>query len=144
MNPESPPNPNSVPSLLKELRDETTTLFRQELALAKAEMRATVSKMTGHAVQIAVGGFVAYAGAIVLLIGLGHLLGALFIRMGMGEDLARWLAPSVVGLVVALVGWAMLSRAKNAMAQEDLVPRQTVDSLRDNKAWAQNKLQSSS
>ena len=74
MNPESP-NPNSIPTLLRDLRDETTTLLRQEVALAKTEMKENVSRMGSHAAQIAIGGFVAYAGIIVLLIGIGHLLG---------------------------------------------------------------------
>ena len=143
MNSDSP-NPNSIPTLLRELRDETSTLLRQEVALAKTEMKDNVSRMGGHAAQIAIGGFVAYAGIIVLLIGIGHLLGALLIRAGMDEQVAQWLAPSIVGLIVAIIGWFMLSKAKNAMTNDDLAPRQTIDSLRDNKRWAQDKLHHSS
>lgn len=139
MNPEST-NPNSITSLLRDLRDETSTLMRQEVALAKTEMKENVSRMTGHAVQIAIGGFVAYAGVIVLLIGIGHLLGALLIRAGLDEQVAQWLAPAIVGLLVAIIGWIMVSKAKNALAQDDLKPRQTIDSLRENKEWAQSKL----
>src|SRR6187549_1698949 len=109
MNPESS-QPNSVSGLLRELRDETTTLMRQEVALAKTEMKENVSRMGSHAAQIAVGGFVAYAGIIVLLIGIGHLLGALLIRMGLDAQVAQWLAPSIVGLIVAIIGWMMLSK----------------------------------
>ena len=133
----------SIPGLLKELRDETTTLLRQEVALAKAELKENTSKMTGHAVQLAVGGFVAYAGIIVLLIGIGHLLGALLVRLGMDADVVSWLAPAIVGLVVALLGWGMLARARHAMMQDEIIPRRTLDSLRANKDWAQNKLQHS-
>jgi hypothetical protein len=133
----------SIPGLLKELRDETTTLLRQEVALAKAELKENTSKMTGHAVQLAVGGFVAYAGIIVLLIGIGHLLGALLVRLGMDADVVAWLAPAIVGLVVALIGWGMLARARHAMMQDEIIPRRTLDSLRANKDWAQNKLQHS-
>ena len=133
----------SIPGLLKELRDETTTLLRQEVALAKAELKENTSKMTGHAVQLAVGGFVAYAGIIVLLIGIGHLLGALLVRLGMDADVVAWLAPAIVGLVVALLGWGMLARARHAMMQDEIIPRRTLDSLRANKDWAQNKLQHS-
>jgi len=142
MNPETS-NPNSIPSLLRDLRDETTTLLRQEVTLAKTEIKENVSRMGSHVAQIAVGGFVAYAGGIVLLIGIGHLLGALLIRAGMDERVAQWLAPSIVGLLVAIVGWVMLSKAKQAMVQDGLAPRQTIDSLRDNKQWAQRKLHNS-
>jgi len=143
MNPE-PSNPNSIPSLLRELRDETTTLLRQEVTLAKTEIKENVSNMGTHVAHIAVGGFVAYAGVIVLLIGLGHLLGAVLMRAGLDERVAQWLAPSIVGLIVAVVGWLMLSKAKHAMVHDGLIPRQTIDSMRDNKQWAQRKLHHSS
>jgi flagellar motor component MotA len=143
MNPDIPPNPNSLPHLIKELRDETTTLMRQEVSLAKAELKENASHLTSHALQIAVGGFVAYAGVIVLLIGIGHLLGALLTRAGLDPDVAAWLAPTLVGLIIALVGWGMLSRAKKALAHDDIMPRRTIDSLRTNKDWAQSKLQHS-
>jgi hypothetical protein len=139
MNSESS-NPNSITALLRELRDETTTLMRQEVALAKTEMKENVSRIGGHAAHIAVGGFVAYAGIIVLLIGIGHLLGAVLIKAGMDAQVAEWLAPSIIGLVIALIGWAMLAKARAAMTHDEIAPRQTVDSLRANKEWAQGKL----
>lgn len=143
MNPESIPSP-SIPALLRDLRDETSTLLRQEVALAKTELKENVSRAGHHATQIAIGGFVAYAGIIVLLIGVGHLLGAVLVRAGLDPQLAQWLAPSVIGLVVALLGWSMLAKARSALTHDDLAPRQTIDSLRTNKHWAQNKLHHSS
>jgi xanthine/uracil permease len=142
MNPE-PPHANSLTGLLRELRDESSTLLRQEVRLAKLEMKENVSRASGHVTQIAIGGFVAYAGVIVLLIGIGHLLGALLIRAGLDPQVAEWLAPAVVGLVVALIGWAMLSRARHAIAHDEIIPDQTVESLKDNKEWAQEKLKTS-
>lgn len=133
--------PNSLPTLLRELRDETTTLLRQEVALAKAELKENASQLGSHVTQVAIGGFVAYAGVIVLLIGLGLLISALLVRAGLDPDLAQWLAPTAVGIVVALIGWMMVSRAKRAMAHDDLAPKQTIQTMRENKDWAQGKLQ---
>jgi hypothetical protein len=144
MNEDPTTHSTSIPGLLRELRDDTTTLFRQEVALAKTELKDNVSKLGGKVAQLAVGGFVAYAGVIVLLIGLGQLLGALLIRAGLDEGIAMWLAPSVVGLLVAIIGWVMVSKAKKGMAQADLAPTQTMESLRENKEWAQSKLHQSS
>jgi hypothetical protein len=135
--------PTSIPALLRELRDETSTLLRQEVDLAKTEMKENVVRLGNHAMHVAIGGFVAYAGVIVLLIGIGHLLGALLVRAGVDPQLAEWLAPSVIGLVVAIIGGMMLARARHALAHENLAPRQTMESLRDNKAWAQTKLHTS-
>ncbi len=132
--------PHSIPALLRDLREDTTTLLRQEVALAKTELKQNVSRLGRQAVQIAIGGFVAYAGLIVLLIGLGHLIGAGLARAGIDPDVAQWLAPSLVGFVVAIVGVMMLMRAKHAISEESLAPRQTIDSLKTNKEWAQRKL----
>lgn len=137
-------HPNSIPTLLRELRDETTTLFRQEITLAKTEMKENASQVAHHAAHIAIGGFVAYAGVIVLLIGIGQLLGALLVRAGLDPNVATWAAPTVVGLVVAIIGWSMLSKARKAMAHEDIKPQQTIETLRENKQWVQSKLHHSS
>lgn len=137
-------SPHSIPALLRDLRDETSTLLRQEVTLAKTELNENINHLVRHSMQIAVGGLVAYAGLIVLLIGLGHLIGALLVRAGMDQGVANWIAPALVGLVVAIIGWMMLSRAKHAIAHEDIAPRQTIESLRENKQWAQNKLRHSS
>jgi len=140
-NPES--HQPSIGTLLRDLRDETSTLLRQEVALAKAELKENTSRMTSHAVQIAIGGFVSYAGVIVLLIGVGLLLSSLFVRWGMDRDLAQWLAPALVGLIVAAIGGGMVARAKKAMTHDDIAPKQTLETLRENKNWAQSKLQHS-
>lgn len=135
--------PNSIVGLLQNLRDDTATLLRQEVALAKSELKTNATRLGQHAAEIAIGGFIAYAGLIVLLIGLGHLLGVGLIRAGLDPDIAAWLAPTVVGLVIALIGWMMLAKAKKALAQDTLAPRQTIESLKSDKRWAQEKLQPS-
>lgn len=132
--------PTSIPALLRDLRDETTTLLRQEVDLAKTELKQNAVQLGNHVLQIAIGGFVAYAGVIVLLIGIGHLLGALMARAGLDEEVAQWLAPSLIGFLVGIIGWAMIAKAKKALSKDNIVPRQALDSLRDTKGWAQTKL----
>ncbi len=139
MSSESPPA-HSIIGLLQSLRDDTTTLLRQEVALAKAELKANASHVGRHAAEIAVGGFVAYAGVIVLLIGLGQLIGVGLIRAGLDPAIAQWLAPTLVGLVIGLIGWMMLAKAKRALAHDNLAPRQTIETLKTEKDWAQSKL----
>ena len=135
--------PNSIVGLLQNLRDDSTHLFRQEIALAKAELKQTASQIGRHAAEIAVGGFVAYAGVIVLLIGLGQLIGVGLVRAGLDPDIAEWLAPTVVGLVIGLIGYLMLAKAKKALAHDSLAPKQTIESLKTDKQWAQEKLHTS-
>lgn len=134
---------STIGGLLHELRDETTTLLRQEVALAKAELSEKAKSLTGHAVQMAIGGAIAYAGLIVLLFGFADLISVALNRAGASPDVAAWLGPALVGLVIALIGYFMLSRARKAMAADTFVPERTIDSLRQNKTWAQSKLRQS-
>lgn len=135
------PQPNSIVGLLHTLRDETTTLLRQEVALAKAEVSGNISRLGKHVAAIAAGGFIAYAGVIVLLIGLGHLLGVGLIRAGLDPEVSQWLAPTIMGLLVAIIGASMVAKAKRALSNDSLVPRETIESLKTDKQWAEAKLQ---
>ncbi len=133
-------SPSSIPALLRDLRDDTTTLLRQEVALARTEVAESISRTGAQLARLAVGAFIAYAGAIVALIGLGHLAGVGLIRLGVDADIAAWAAPVGVGLAVAILGWVLLGRARRALAHLDLKPRETLGSLRDTKEWAAHKL----
>lgn len=136
-------SPNSITGLLQSLRDDTTRLLRQEVALAKAELTEKTTRFTREAAMVAVAGFVAYAGAIVFLFALGDLLAYILTLMGLSEVMSLWLGRAIIGLIVIAVGWAMFNKAKRAMTHDRLVPDQTLQSLRDNKQWAQTKLQTS-
>ena len=143
MNTETTTQSHSIPSLLRELRDEAGELMGKQVTLAKVELKEEVTRMGSHVAKIAVGGVVTFVGTIVLLIGLGQLLGVLFEAAGLSDNTAQWLGPVIVGLIVAVVGWALLAKAKKALADDSLVPRKTVETLKADQQWAQNKLQPS-
>jgi hypothetical protein len=143
MNNETTPQPHSIPALLRELRDEASDLLGKQVTLAKVEMKEEVTRMGNHVVKIAVGGVITFVGTIVLLIGLGQLLGVLFEAAGLSDDTAQWLGPVIVGLIVAVIGWALLAKAKKALADDSIVPRKTIQTLKADKEWAQSKLQPS-
>lgn len=141
MNPDTSPSSTSVVSLLQNLRNDTTTLLRQEMALAKAEFERNVSRIGAHAAEVAIGGFVAYAGLIVLLIGLGHLVGTGLARAGMDEEVAEWLAPAFVGILIGGIGYLMMARAKRALANDPIAPRDVLTSLNKDKNMVQSKME---
>ena len=85
----------SIGQLLKELRDETTTLLRQEVDLAKTEMGEKAADYGKNAASIATGGAVAYAGALLLLAGVTVALALVLHRIGLGVH-GWWVAPLVV------------------------------------------------
>lgn len=139
MNPQSTTT-STIGELLTELRDESTTLLRQEIALAKAELNEKASRVGKNTLEVAAGGALAYAGLIVLLIGIALLVSRILVAFGLSAETAVWLGPLAVGGIVAIVGAVMLTQAKKAMSADKLFPRETVESLKDDKRWVQNKL----
>src|SRR3954468_14012301 len=104
---QGPQSSHSIAGLLHTLRDETTTLLQQEVKLATAEITERAAEFGKNALQVAIGGFVLYAGAIVFLFSLGDLVSAGLIQAGLSVGTAAWLGRAIVGIVVALIGWLM-------------------------------------
>lgn len=139
-----PPRDNrGLGELIKELRDETMTLVRQEVALAKTEVSEKASEAGRNAAYLAVGGAVAYAGLLFLLLGLTLLLTWAFIAADMNRFVAYWLAPLVVGVVVSVIGYALMQKAIHAFSHpERFKPNKTIDSMQENAQWARHKVTS--
>ena len=106
----------SLMGLFADLWRETQTLVHQETQLAKAEISEKVSQLATGAGEIAAGGAVLFAavGALELMINSPH---------------AIWLAPLIVGVVVMIVGYIILSRGRSQMKAENLTPERTMQSL---------------
>ena len=107
----TPTTTSTVGALLSDLRDETTTLLRQEIALAKAEINEKAAHVGKKTLELANGGALAYAGLIVLLIGIALLASRLLVAMGLAPQVAVWLGPVLIGLIVALIGMSMVMKA---------------------------------
>jgi hypothetical protein len=129
----------SIGELIKELRDETTTLLRQEVALAKAEMNEKAAKLGRNAGYLGAGGVLAHAGALVLLLGVAALLYHGLVAAGLSHMVSGWLAPLIVGAVVGVIGYAMAQKAISTFKHESLVPEKTLESLKENQQWLQRK-----
>ena len=68
---------------------------------------------------MATGGAVLFAGALVLVAALTLGLIALFSQF-MDRDVAMWLAPLLVGGILAAVGYGLVKKALQALKQEDV------------------------
>jgi hypothetical protein len=121
----------SLGELFAELSRETSTLVRQEVQLAKAEMSQTASQIGKDIGFLAVGGAVAYAGFLALIAAL--ILG--LVALG----LAGWLSALIVGLVVAGVGYFLVQKGLNELKRVDLKPQQTIETLKEDKEWAKEQ-----
>jgi len=129
----------SLGQILRDLRDETSQLLRQEVDLAKTEMSEKMSRLGTNLGSVATGGAVLFAGALVLLAALTLGLIALFSQF-MDRDVAMWLAPLLVGGILAFVGFGMVKKALQALKQEGIAPQRTTQSLKENKEWLTAKM----
>lgn len=129
-----------IGDLFKSLRDEITTLFRQEVQLVKTETAEKAHAYSRSSTILAIGGALAFAALIVILIGLGYGVTALLTLAGMSMFYAAWLGPLIVGVVAAIIGYVMIRRGVNSLKRESPVPERTIRSLQENQQWVKHKL----
>jgi hypothetical protein len=130
----------SLGDLFRELIDEGRSMVRQETLLAKAEIKQNVKSMARHAAMIAVGGAVAYAGVLAIIGALSLGAFVLLAWAGLATGISLWLGPLIVGVIVAIVGYAMLRSGMNRLQKDDLVPQRTTQSMRENAEWMQERM----
>ena len=134
-----PKDDRSLGQLLKELTHETSTLLKQEVDLAKTEMSEKASRVGANLGEVAVGGGVALLGAIALLMAVIYGLGAILNNF-LSPETASWLAPLIVGGILAAVGYSMIKKALETLKRESLTPEKTTQSLQENKEWLKQKI----
>jgi hypothetical protein len=130
----------SLGELLRELSTETSELLRKEVELAKAEAAEKVSVGLARVGEIAVGGGIALMGGLVLLAAAVTGLTALLDTF-MSTELAAFVAPLLLGAVLAFLGWSKIQKALNLIRSEGVAPRLTKQSLQENKIWLKEKIQ---
>ena len=148
----------SVGELVKQLADETTTLVRKELQLARSEAtRAgeTVVTLARQELQLARAemaekgrkavpgiGMLGAAGAVALLA--AGAVTAFFI-LALDGVMPNWLAALLVGLVYAAVAGGLYYAGKKRVAEAGpLLPETTVETIKEDVEWAKTQIGSES
>lgn len=121
----------SLGSLFNELTRETSTLFRQEIQLAKAEVAE-------KARQAGTGAAMAAAGGLILFVALIALVATAIIALSYVME--PWLAALVVTVVVAVIGGIVLAKGLSNLKGDNLAPRRTIDTMRANAQFAREQL----
>ena len=122
----------SIGELFGDLARDTGTLVRQEVALARTEITHTAARAGRDIGVLAIGGAVAYAGFLALV-------AAAIIGLA-AAGLDWWLAALIVGVIIAGIGAVLVQRGLGALRQEHLVPRQTIETLKDDVEWAKEQV----
>jgi TRAP-type C4-dicarboxylate transport system permease small subunit len=111
----------STPSLIGDVIEQVTDLFRTEMRLFRAEIDQKISQATHAIIFVAVGALL--------------LIAALFVWLGAAVDglaavgLQRYWAGLIVGAVVAVVGAIFLVRAVNNLKPANLKPRRSIEQI---------------
>lgn len=118
----------SVGSLVGRLTGDLSKLMRQELDLAKAEMREEAKK-AGKAA-----GFLGGAGLAGLMVAI---LASFTLIWIIDEQIPLWLAALIVTLLWAILGAVLFMMGKKKLAEVNPKPEQTIESLKEDKQWVQ-------
>lgn len=115
------PEERTLTGLFRDLTQELTSLMRHEIALGKAEMSEKVTEAKSGIISIAAGAIVAHAGILVLLSA---------IVIGLSSVWPAWVSALVVGLIVTIIGVALLATGRNHLKAKNLKPERMTESLR--------------
>ena len=127
----------SLAQLLTGIVNDARELLRQELALAKYELREDLQKAKTAMVSLGIGIGVTAIGGLLLILMLVHLLNAL-------AGLPLWACYGIIGAVFVIVGGVLLLIGKNTIARIDVVPPQTVETMKENVQWIKERATSDS
>src|SRR5690606_41877831 len=108
--------------------------------LAKAEASEKVSQVA-HGGELIVAGAILALGALgVLLAAIVTILGAWFTSMDMDPLVANSLSALIVAVVVGIIAWMLISSGMRRMRQTNLSMNRTVSSLSNDAAIVKERL----
>ncbi|CUU58990.1 Putative Holin-X, holin superfamily III [Parafrankia irregularis] len=122
--------PASTGHLVAEVASDVSTLFRQEVALAKAELREEATKAGKGAGMFAAAGGAGFFALVFVL---------LAVMFGLGSVMALGWAALIVGVVLAAAAGALALLGRRTVKAVHPAPKQTVETLREDIHWAQNR-----
>jgi uncharacterized membrane protein YqjE len=120
----------SLGDLFSTLANQTSTLVRQEVDLAKTELTQKAARASREAAMIGVGAVLALGGYLALVATLIIVL---------DQFMPLWAAALVVGLLLAGIGYFVIQQGLQALKRLDPAPRQTIATIKDDIAWAKEQ-----
>src|SRR5919205_4590390 len=115
----------SMAQLLSGIVGDAQELVRKEIALARQEIREEIGNAKDAGVKLAIAGAVLAIGGLLLVLTLAQGLADLL-------DWPTWAGYGVVGLVLAIVGYFLLSSAQKQIKEISPVPEKTVETIKEN------------
>lgn len=117
--------------LFSDLAEKTGTLIRQEASLVQTEMTAKAVSAGKNVGFLAVGAFVGYAGALVLIAAL---------VVGLASFMPLWLSALIVGIVLAVASYFLINSALTALKKTDWAPNESIESIKEDAQWLKKQV----
>jgi hypothetical protein len=130
----------TIAELLKDLRDESTLLLREEIVLAKKEIGEKISSTALNLTYIVAGALVAYCAITFLLLAISSLISQALVDHGVSIGWAIFLGLLIVALIIGACSVGMILKGVQTLKKLSLVPEKTIETLKEDKTWAQNKI----
>ena len=124
------PFERSFGDVLSDLFRDGSELIREEIELAKAEMRENVSRLMKDGVGIAIGGAMA-------LVGLFALVAAAILVLGL--VMPYWASALIVGGLFMIIGLIMVMANVRAMRNTGIAPTKTMETIREDARMVREK-----
>jgi uncharacterized membrane protein YqjE len=118
-----------IGELVKDLSQQTSTLVRQEIELARAELQQK-GKLAGRGAGMLGGG------AIAALLALGALTAALIALLD--KAMATWVAALIAMALWAIVALALAKAGQKSLQHATPPAPQTIETVKEDIQWAKN------
>lgn len=126
-------NEAPVGELLKRLGQDTGTLVKQEITLAKLELRESVKGLAKDAGKLGAAAGLGLFGGFALLA---------FVIIGLGDLINNyWLSALIVAVLLLGAAAVLAKGAMKHMQKNSLAPEETVQTLKEDQRWAQREVQ---
>jgi uncharacterized membrane protein YqjE len=136
----TPVENESLPNLISRLGDDIMQLVNSQLALLKVEIKEEANAYARGAAMIAFGAAVAVVGFALLNVAIAFAVSTLFAQANFSQPASYALGFLATGGFYLIVGAIVILVMKNRLANQNLVPKRTVQELRKDKEWLKNEL----
>lgn len=122
--------------LLRDLAEGGSSLVRQEIALARLELRKLLGALGVGSAMVVGGGVLALVGLLAFLTGLVLLPGAEWLRD------RYWVGPLVAFVITGALAAFFAARGRALLRPERILPDQTVATIKEDAQWLRRRLTS--
>ena len=116
----------SLGELFHDLTKESRLLLRQEVQLAKAELKQSATRMGRGAGFIGAGAAIGAAAGLCLVAAIVALLATF---------MAVWLAALIVAFVMGGIAFVLASRGASIIKHTEVAPQETIETVREDVVW---------